>query len=179
MAHSHATRVISIGCMVALGAWGALGGRATGIVSPREWFVSVQDGCVARLTQNERVVEVDVERVGSPESWRVTAHRSTGVVRDREYLVTFSARAWPARSLRMALREQHPPWGNLGFETDLNLTGEDQPFEFRFRADSTDSNAGLCWDLGDQVGQIRISDFSMTPVRTKDADPLWEPNQHP
>ncbi len=80
------------------------------------------------------------------------------------YTLGFWAKADAAKTISVDLGMDHTPWGNLGFNTNLNLTTVWQYFEYTFLPNATDVDARINFSsMGLLTGIVWLGNISLKP----------------
>ncbi|MFB3789498.1 MAG: carbohydrate binding domain-containing protein [bacterium] len=106
----------------------------------------------------EQALKISVTGLGA-ESWHVQAiYRPLRVKEGGFYRFSFWIRGDAARSVTVALKEDHSPWSNLDNGRTVEVTGEWKRVELVFAANQTDPQARLdVTGLGGALGAVWIA----------------------
>jgi hypothetical protein len=85
---------------------------------------------------------------------------------DRDYRVTFRARADAPRPMGIGAERHGLPPRLLGFYKSFDVTTEWQTWEWTFTASATESNGRLFFDLGESQIPAEIADVELRDLET-------------
>ena len=144
---------------------------------PERWVLERHEGAEAALevnreselpsgvsTNDKPVLRIAVSKPGR-QGWHVQLNRSGLKMRSGQpYTLTFWAKADRVCSISANLKQAHPPWEGLGFETSVALTTNWQQFRFTLNPASDDNNACVGFsDLARQTGACWLAEISLRP----------------
>jgi hypothetical protein len=127
------------------------------------WNVEQHEGARIDASIEDRVVELDIQEVGSA-GWHVQFNQRGLDLAPGIYTVSLRAAADRPREVSLSVMQAHEPWANLGFHGKLSLEEELQTFSFTFILPRGDENARLnLGDLNQEDARFRFTDLSLRP----------------
>jgi hypothetical protein len=88
------------------------------------------------------------------------------LTKDRDYRVTFRARADAPRPMGVGAERDVAPFGLLGFYKSFDVTTQWQTWEWTFTASETEPVARLFFDLGESQTPAEFADVVILDVAT-------------
>jgi hypothetical protein len=99
------------------------------------------------------------------EDWHVQAVMTGLDLKEgKEYVVTFKAKADPARTIRVGGNIDQDDWHAIGLSEDVELTKEWKDFSFPFKAENVaaDKKNRVGFTLGAEKGVVMVKDLKIT-----------------
>ncbi len=104
------------------------------------WSWETNKNTDAPATNADGILKLDVRKKGDVQWHPQLVANGFTVKGDKLYTLTVKARADKAVSLNLGVRENHDPWGGLGFDTKIDLTPEWKIFQFTVSPEKNDGN---------------------------------------
>lgn len=111
-------------------------------------------------------VRVAIERAGTRAAGHIQlAYRGVNLVAGERYVLAFRARSDGPRMIRFGVAQASPPWRDLGLYRDVETIGVWRDHVLEFRAASTEPDARVIFDLGDDEPSVDLDAVAVRSVR--------------
>ncbi|MFN8487974.1 MAG: carbohydrate binding domain-containing protein [Caldilineaceae bacterium] len=118
-------------------------------------------------SQGTKSARINVTQIDS-QGWHVQILQgSLNLVNGQLYRLAFDAKASVAGAIDFGAQQNHDPYTGLGTWGNASLTTQWQPFELVFRAQQSEANAMIVFDLGQQVRTVWLDNISLKPYNAK------------
>lgn len=153
--------------------------------STAPWRLETHGQPVAKLqglSSNPGGIRVEFQHLPAGQPWQVQA-LWTGLTLEagREYRVRCRARADAARTLICAVSQNAAPWNNHGLYQEATLAAEWRDLEFTFRAQASDAQARVEFNLGSGDVPVELAALSVEATdaasTTDSAPPTATPDE--
>lgn len=125
------------------------------------WRLNAFQGAAATLTPAGDSAKIDIPKVGTA-AWHVEFQRSGLSVRgDRQYELTFRARAEAPRNAVVTVRQGHSPYQTLGLRQTIQLGPQWESFTVAFHPPQNEPDARLSFLLGQSNVALEVADVSL------------------
>jgi hypothetical protein len=140
------------------------------------WRLDVLDKAKAsqRIEGDMIVFQVDAT---TDTDWHIQALRPKLDLKEgQEYIVKFQAKASADRAMTVTAGIDQADWHGIGLREKVALTGEFQPFEFKFRAQGVvkDKNR-VGFILGGETGTVFVREMSLVEAKQEAGKPEGKP----
>ena len=125
------------------------------------WYLEQHDGCKAAAKLNASGVRIEINKANST-TWHLQFNlRGLTVTKGRYYTLTFRAKAAGSREISLNVGQADSPWGNLGLQRTVKLTGEWKEFRTGFSATGSNKNARVVFQVGGSQAAVELTDIKL------------------
>jgi hypothetical protein len=143
-------------------------GQFKGIDKSTPWAVRANNGAMATMESlPDGGMRVTITALPQKVGWHVKLRQAPlALTEDRDYRVTFRARAGARRPMSVGAEREVRPFGLLGFYESFDVTTQWQTWEWTFTATATEPLSRLFFDLGESQVPAEIADIVIVDVAT-------------
>jgi len=127
------------------------------------WSLEQHGGCKAATSLSASGVKIAISKADST-GWHIQFKLSgLKVVKERYYTLTFRARGGKPRNISLNVGQADRPWGGLGLQRTVKLTGDWKEFRAGFAATKSEDNARVVFQVGGSETAVELAEIKLRP----------------